>query len=73
MAEYVINIVLGFAGLIVVLLMNLVIIKKVYSHRNQFTGLLSGFYKKLSLPKKPAPKKLSLRNLYFTPEKDEVK
>ncbi|MEK6887492.1 MAG: hypothetical protein AABX14_00950 [Candidatus Aenigmatarchaeota archaeon] len=48
MADYLINIILGLAGLAVVLLMNLVIIKKFYSHRDQFTGLLSKFYKNLS-------------------------
>ena len=151
MADYMINIILGFAGLAVVLLMNLIIIKKVYSHRDQFTGLMSSFYKnlgeffigllcvqlifplyiiqlnflraeamlidndmiffermylalfviinialfyvaaklldnmdklagaysfsskKLSAPKKPTPKKMSLRNLYFAPEENNKK
>lgn len=47
MAEYIINMALGIAGLAVLLLMNFIIIKTVFSHKDKFTGPLSSFYHKL--------------------------
>ena len=47
MMEYLISIILGVAGLFVLLVMNFVIVGKFFSHKNKFTGPLGKFYHNL--------------------------
>lgn len=47
MTEYAINMLLGMAGFFVLLLMNIVIIYKIFSHKEKFTGALSSLYHNL--------------------------
>lgn len=47
MSEYIVTLVLGVAGLAVLLLMNFIIIRTVFSHKDRFTGPLSRFYHRL--------------------------
>ena len=47
MTDYSINILLSMAGFLVLLLMNIVIIYKIFSHKEKFTGALSKLYHNL--------------------------
>jgi len=47
MSEYLMSLLLGSAGLAVLLLMNFIIIRTVFSHKDKFTGPLSSFYRRL--------------------------
>lgn len=47
MMEYVANMFLGLAAFFVLLLMNIVIVYKIFSHKEKFTGILSKLYHNL--------------------------